>query len=169
MTATQAARVLAAKTELSTLDFQRLLRLGHLRQRFTDSSKPDDQNKEQEDDDHRHDEDHDPHECMKQIPPDFRLTEEEFRNIAWRRNYSLPLKDCPDFPPPTPQDTFYYRLIMDPQALLYYLDLYTKHTGDHRHDIVLCGNRHLIPTARPDDPPLPTFRASGDVAAPLSP
>ena len=164
LTATHAARYLGAKAELSTLDFQRLLRLGHLRQRFNQEA-PDTKSSDQNDNpDDQHN--HDPYECMKQIPPEDRLTREEFHDVAWHQNYGLPLKEWPDFPPPTPQDTFYYQLIMNPSALLYYLDQYGKHTGDHRHSPIVTANRLLVPTQRPGDSPLPRFPQPADAPQP---
>jgi hypothetical protein len=94
---------------------------------------------------------------MKRVPPEYRLTDEEFHDYAWRKNYGLPLKDWPDFPPPVPQDTFYYQLIMNPYALLYWMDQYGKQNGDYRHSPIIAGNRHLVPTERPGEPRLPRF------------
>jgi hypothetical protein len=91
------------------------------------------------------------------LEPRLRLNKDELRDVAWRAGYPLPLHDFPDFPPPTPQDSFYYYLIMEPSALLWYLKLYGEKTGDYRHSPITSSCKLLIPKEYPNQP-LPRFR-----------
>jgi hypothetical protein len=84
------------------------------------------------------------------------LKKEEFYKIAWKRHCFPPLRHHPDFPPPVPQDTFYYNLLHDPWALLWYLNLYNESTTDKRFSPILVNCQRLIPT-EDSDGPLPRF------------
>jgi len=152
-----------------------LLRLSHLRQRFSPHDKPQTTNDELEPD-NSHEEDADQWhpspelrtrlqilDNLHLVEPEMRLSKEELRHVAWKNDYPLPLEDFPDFPPPLPQDTFYYYLVMNPYACLYYVKLYGQKTGDYRHSVITAGNTHLIPKEPPE---LPRFQTQPDPNAP---
>jgi hypothetical protein len=84
------------------------------------------------------------------IRPQDGLTDEEFQKLAAQRNWSPPLRECPDFPPPLPQDTFYYQLLQSLMALLWWLKLYDQQSPDHRFQPILMSCKHLLPNQRPD-------------------
>ncbi len=120
-----------------------LLRLSHLRQRFESTTPAPLQNEPI------------PKDPPPPTPPPFirpedRLTDAEFQQLAFRRHYASPLEKRPDFPPPTPQDTFYYQLLQDPSALLWWMQLYDEQGRDHRFQPILMNCHRLLPTQRPD-------------------
>jgi hypothetical protein len=145
----------------SKIENLQLLRLSHLRQRFAAQSNiPADQDNESADEtedreitflDVRHN--------LHLIPPEFRLTDDELRHVAWKAGYPMHLRHFPHFPPPAPQDSFYYYLIMDPEALIWYLHLYGQKTGDYRHSPITSSCKQLIPKDYDHLPPLPRFPA----------
>jgi hypothetical protein len=91
------------------------------------------------------------------LEPTMRLTKDELRHVAWGAGYPMHLRDFKEFPPPTPQDSFYYYLIMEPSALLWYFKLYGEKTGDYRHSPITASCKQLIPKEYPGEPPLPRF------------
>jgi len=150
-----------------------LLRLSHLRQRFSPHGPPQSSTDEFDDDDPNDDSNDRPITRLDVLAnihllePRMRLTDEELQDVAWRAGYPLPLHKFPHFPPPEPQDSFYYHLIMDPSALLWYLKLYGDTTGDYRHSHITCSCNHLIPKEYPDGNPLPRFRDKSQPETPL--
>lgn len=162
---------------LTTQDFSKLLRLAHLRQRFTTE-------KDNSTDPHQSpvDDDGQPksnlelaQEAFNKLNPHHRrlflnqLADEDkshiatclpdtlFYKIAWSRGCAKPLESLPDFPAPKEPDLFYYRLLFNTQALLHFMDLYDKANAgkDHRFSPILCGCRHLIPSSHPANTNLP--------------
>jgi hypothetical protein len=116
-----------------------ILRLSHLRQRFTAQSF-----------DHEASETpKTPRDHMLSIPPSQRLTKEEFHDLALRRHYSPPLQSIKGFPAPTPQDTFYYKLLQDPGSLLWWIKLYNYHSTDKRYARLLELCREIVPHHNP--------------------
>jgi hypothetical protein len=59
-------------------------------------------------------------------------TSKELDEFAIMRHYRPPLERLPDFPDPVPQDTFYYNILHDPHAILWYMHLYQDRTKDMR-------------------------------------
>ncbi len=125
--AKQAAKKLSAEdSALTTQDLNRLLRHAHLRQRF-----PADQRAESaaNDVDHEEEDDADQPKRKKHPLDDFYRCE-----------------DCN----PEPQDTFYYRLVQDTRALLWYMHRYDKTGNDHRFEPILIACKHLLPNKGED-------------------
>jgi hypothetical protein len=67
--------------------------------------------------------------ALRRINPDWLEHPAAFRRFAFENGYTAPLQDLPDFPEPEPQDTFYYKLVQDPHALLHYMNLYSAPTA----------------------------------------
>jgi hypothetical protein len=91
-----------------------------------------------------------------------RIPDEQFFHIAWQRGCAPPLHKVPFFPDPsippaTPAERFYRDLLMDASALLWYLQLYGQHTGDHRHSPILANCKHLIPAEPSSGGAFPRF------------
>ena len=182
--ATQAARKLASDdAELTTQDLNRLLRHAHLRQRFavTAPETPTQPNRKNHDDDEDHEdqEDHDDHDdaescthsstlfepihCVVRRPVDgapmWVGDRALLRELAYEEGYVPPLRDWPDFPKPVPQDTFYYRLLHNTSALLWYMQLYDSSGNDHRFSPILLHCKILVPNEAPPRDVLPHFKS----------
>ena len=169
--ANNAARKLAHHdADLTTQDLNRLLRHAHLRQRFNldqDVAKPThNRNNGDDDDDDHNDDDED------STPPEpeyivfgtnnrpIWVGERALLNeLAFQEGYTAPLHDWPNFPKPAPQDTFYYHLLQQTDALLWFMHLYDKTTGDHRYSPILMHGKILIPSEAPPDYNLPRFQS----------
>ncbi len=156
----------ASETAKSKVEILQLLRLSHLRQRFAataaaTTSSDDQPPPREEENEEREITRLDVIFNLHLVEPEMRLNDAELRKVAWLKNYPLPLRDLAEFPPPVPQDTFYYRLIQDPCSLLWFLHLYGERTGDYRHSPITTACKHLMPTERPDSP-LPRFRPDSD-------
>jgi hypothetical protein len=136
---------------------ENLLRLAHLRQRFTSQQAipepeplPEPKSKSKSK----------PTTPAKDVPA-FRLrfdglpilSDKDLWKLASNAGYLPSLQKRPSLPPPVPQDTFYYHLLHHPGLLLYYLDQYDKSCPhlDHRFEPILIACKHLIPTERPED------------------
>jgi hypothetical protein len=168
--ANNAARKLAHHdADLSTQDLNRLLRHAHLRQRFNlnaDVAKPTHARDENDDDQHNDDEEN-------STPPEPQYIVFGTNNrpiwvgdrallneLAFQEGYTAPLRDWPNFPKPAPQDTFYYHLLQDPAALLWYMQLYDQSgNNDHRYKPILMHCKILIPHESPPDHTLPHFQS----------
>jgi hypothetical protein len=165
---TAARKLLTDDAHLTTHDLGRLLRLAHLRHRFApaDPDAPSTPNDHRDNQDT--DEDDDPAfagitaaaiaaskanpankfmtpgctACIiRQRNADWIEDPARFKKLAFENGYTSPLREWPDFPPPVPQDTFYYQLIQDPAALLRYMQCYDRLGNDHRFQPILlqCG------------------------------
>ena len=83
-----------------------------------------------------------------------RLTDEEFRQVAWKLRYPKPLLDLPYFPkPPDDPENFYYNLIKSPFALLWYMKLYDESDKDHRFQPILTNCKFIVPREDPGSTP----------------
>ena len=150
--AKEAARKFSAQDSgLSTQDLNRLLRHAHLRQRFPAGA---DQCAEHEDDateepkrkKHPLDDFYRCEDCNRRRRNPYWIHDPEaFKQAAFREGYISPLKHWPDFPDPVPQDTFYYHLLQDTRALLWYMHRYDKSGNDHRYQPILIACKHLLP------------------------
>ena len=128
--ASNAARKLASNdADLTTQDLNRLLRHAHLRQRFHADASPGAHHTDGEDDE----EDDDLEEVDQQRPPStpperkyivfgtnnrpiWVANRALLDKLAFSEGYTAPLKDWPDFPSPTPQDTFFCHLVQQPES-----------------------------------------------------
>jgi len=160
------------ENQKSKFENLQLLRLSHLRQRFAQAAPAGSEDSRFDDPPAAPPEREitrwDVLHTIHLLEPDMRLSKEELRDVAWRNGYPLPLKDFPDFPPPQPQDSFYYYLIMNPSALLWYFKLYGQQTGDYRHSPITSSCPQLIPKEYPNEP-LPRFRQDcGKIPQPLA-
>ena len=173
--ANNAARRLANHdADLTTQDLNRLLRHAHLRQRFNldpaDIDKP--THARDNDDDNDAEADEVPLAAPPPKPaepkyihfangrPMWVANRALLRELAFREGYVAPLKEWPDFPKPTPQDTFYYHLVQSPQALLWFMHLYDNFPGgDHRFQPILGHCKHLVPSESPPGYTLPQFQS----------
>jgi hypothetical protein len=160
--AKEAARKFSAQDSgLSTQDLNRLLRHAHLRQRFpaadqhaepTEADDPDeDAAEEPKRKKHPLDDFYRCEDCNRRRRNPFWVHDEEaFKQAARSRGYVSPLRDWPDFPDPVPQDTFYYSLVRDTRALLWYMHRYDKSGDDHRYQPILIACKHLLPNQGED-------------------
>lgn len=162
---------------LTTQDFSKLLRLAHLRQRFTtEKDNTIDHNPPPVDDDGKPKNNLElAQDAFNKLNPNHRrlflnqLADEDkthiatclpnplFFKIAWSRGCAKPLETLPDFPAPTQPDLFYYRLLLNTQAILHFMDLYDKANAgkDHRFNPILNACRHLVPSNHPANTNLP--------------
>jgi hypothetical protein len=164
----------AQQAPLNIADINRLLRISHLRQRFSaDQPAPD------VDPDIEHPQKSAPPPvdandqpaksappeevpkhlqcpiCKHRAPDPLWVGDESiFREAAFRAGYTAPLREWPNFPPPVPQDTFYYQLIQTPEALLRYMHLYDKAFNDHRFQPILLNCKFLLNNIDETEPPL---------------
>jgi len=161
--AKQAAKKLSAEdSALTTQDLNRLLRHAHLRQRFpadqrAESAANDVDHEEEDDADqpkrkkHPLDDFYRCEDCNRRRRDPFWVHDEEaFKQAAFREGYISPLRDWPVSPDPEPQDTFYYRLVQDTRALLWYMHRYDKTGNDHRFEPILIACKHLLPNQGED-------------------
>ena len=95
---------------------------------------------------------------IRQRNPDWIEDPERFKKLAFQNGYTSPLRDWPDFPPPTPQDTFYYQLVQSPDALLRYMQCYDRTGNDHRFEPILMACKHLLHHLETDLPRFPSQR-----------
>ena len=128
-------------------DLYSFLRLSHLRQRFTSSVLPEANFKKEE----SH------NEWLKKLNPANRLTQEEFHALALQRRYVPDLRKIDQFPEPVPQDTFYYKLLQDPSALLWWMKLYEHKTADQRYRKILEHCKDFVPYNTPWSGDFPFF------------
>ena len=145
-----AARKFSAQdSELSTQDLNRLLRHAHLRQRFPaadTANQEDDAAEEPKRKKHPLDDFYRCQDCNRRRRNPFWIHDPEaFKQAAFREGYISPLRDWPDFPDPVPQDTFYYHLLQDARALLWYMHRYDTSGDDHRYQPILIACKHLLP------------------------
>jgi len=132
--ATSAARNLDnADAPPDPKQLQTILRLSHLRQRFTATLSPEPAPAESHND------------WLKKLPPANRLTREEFHALALDRRYAPDLQSITEFPAPLPQDTFYYQLLQNPQALLWWMKIYEHKTNDQRFRKILDYCKPILP------------------------
>lgn len=140
--ATQAAQKLSVQdAHLTTLDLNRLLRMSHLRQRFnpppaTLGSHPGDAAKPENDED-RETSDRDPFYRGYYIDENgecrypFNEGQKRIREIALKYEYLPPINLHDDFPAPSDTtDTYYYKLLHNPQVLLFYMKCYAHRFPD---------------------------------------
>jgi hypothetical protein len=92
---------------------------------------------------------------IRQRNPDWVEDPERFKKLAFQNGYTSPLRDWPDFPPPVPQDTFYYPLLQHPAALLRYMQCYDRAGNDHRFQPILMSCQHLLSHHEADLPRFP--------------
>jgi hypothetical protein len=183
-TTTAARKLLTDDANLTNHDLGRLLRLAHLRQRFADPdpNAPTTPNEHRDHDDAGND---DPAfasitadaiaaskanpanpymtpgctACLiRQRNADWIEDPARFKKLAFENGYTAPLREWPDFPPPVPQDTFYYQLIQTPSALLQYMKSYDQAGNDHRFQPILLNCQHLLhdDTKDPHRPRIPS-------------
>jgi len=93
---------------------------------------------------------------IRQRNPDWIEDPARFKKLAFENGYTAPLREWPDFPPPVPQDTFYYQLVQDPAALLRYMQCYDRDGNDHRFQPILLNCQRLLHDDT-KDPHLPRF------------
>jgi hypothetical protein len=167
-----ARRLLADDAELTTHDLGRLLRLAHLRQRFSPAGADPDapphanphhpNHRDNHDDDEGDDDNLSAPGCeacmIRRHNPDWIEDAARFARLAFEQGYASPLREWPDFPDPVPQDTFYYKLVQSPAALLRYMELYDQSGNDHRFQPILMACKHLLFPEHPDLP-LPRFQS----------
>ncbi|HEY7116657.1 MAG TPA: hypothetical protein VH475_08725, partial [Tepidisphaeraceae bacterium] len=134
-------------------------RHAHLRQRFPAADAADAHPPDHDDDDS--DQSDDPENnnscitcAIRRRNPFWVEDKAAFKQAAFNEGYTAPLREWPDFPAPVPQDTFYYQLLQDTRALLWYMQRYDQHGNDHRYQPILMACKHLIPR---DDNDLPRF------------
>ena len=133
--ATSAARNLDnADAPPTPRQLENILRLSHLRQRFNATVPEPVIHKQESHND-----------WLKKLPPANRLTCEEFHALALQRRYVPNLQDFKEFPDPVPQDTFYYQLLQNPKALLWWMKLYEHKTGDQRFCNILQACKDFVP------------------------
>jgi hypothetical protein len=164
--ATKAAqRFETQDSELSTLDLNRILRLSHVRQRFTpthEQTAPPDadeqpENGAQAQDTVTQDLIHIDLRNAKgywKNPRQFITSDTQAREklnpLMEHFGYIPPLFDQPDFPPPTPQDSFYFKLLHDPHAVLWYMKSYSdRFPQDDRYQVLLREAHECIPHPNP--------------------
>jgi hypothetical protein len=140
--ATKAAKHFETQdSALTTQDLAKLLRLSHVRQRFTSSAPLDDQHTNGDDT------------AAADIPPDdpdvidlrnlkpYWKTPDQYVSSdllaiakitpkALELGFLPPLYAHPDFPAPTPQDSYYYNLLHNPDALCCYIRAYSERFPD---------------------------------------
>lgn len=95
---------------------------------------------------------------IRQRNPDWVEDPQRFKKLAFQNGYTSPLRDWPDFPPPIPQDTFYYQLVQQPAALLRYMQCYDRTGNDHRFEPILMACKHLLHHHEDDLPRFPSQR-----------
>jgi hypothetical protein len=185
-----AAKKLSAEdAALTTQDLNRLLRHAHLRQRFPTPTTDDPQDAgnsnggednhdepqmtEQEKRDRAREDRYAPLARYVRFDnmqrPWWNGDPELFDKLATNERYSPPLERIPQFPDPVPQDTFYYKLLQDPRALLWYMHLYDKTADrDHRFQPILLSCKNLLTVHQEGFPLFASQRQNESPAAPAS-
>ena len=175
--ATKAAQQVESQHDaFTTQDLTRILRLSHVRQRFTPAppQPPPDEDSDSDDQDQPQ-ESH----CLPLIDhAEEQRARIKIAPLALKLGFHPPLGDHPDFPPPTPQDSFYYKLLHDPHAVLWYMKLYSERfPQDQRFQSLLRHARECIPmqqhlyprfTDQPDQPNK-RWRTSSTLPTPSTP